>query len=72
MQATSLERKLAGRIKALRIKRGLTQEELSELTGIGYKRIQALEGSAIPNVTLRTLERLATALGVEVKELFGG
>lgn len=49
-----------------RREKGITQKELSELTGIAQGDISKLEnGSANPSV--RTLERVATALGKRLK-----
>jgi len=49
-----------------RHEKGITQKELSELTGIAQGDISKLEnGSANPSV--KTLERVATALGKRLK-----
>lgn len=49
-----------------RREKGITQKELSELTGIAQGDISKLEnGSANPSV--KTLERVATALGKRLK-----
>lgn len=49
-----------------RREKGITQKELSELTGIAQGDISKLEnGSANPSV--RTLERVAAALGKRLK-----
>lgn len=46
--------------------KGLTQKELSEITGIAQSDISKLEnGNANPS--LRTLERLAEGLGMRIK-----
>lgn len=49
-----------------RIETGLTQQQLSELTGISQADISRIEcGTANPS--LKTLQRLATALGRRVQ-----
>lgn len=49
-----------------RIQAKMTQKQLSEVTGISQADISKLEnGSANPS--LRTLQRLATAMGMKVK-----
>jgi transcriptional regulator with XRE-family HTH domain len=59
---------MAVRLKALRERRGLTQEQLSEKSGIGRSHLARLEtGKQDP--TLSTLEKLAKALGVKVARL---
>lgn len=48
--------------------KGLTQEQLSELSGVHRVTIARFEtGTASPN--LKTIERLAEALGVQVDDL---
>jgi len=42
----------------------MTQEKLSTASGIDYKRLQDIEGGRV-NVTVKTLVRLAGALGVD-------
>lgn len=66
---TGIEKKLAKRIKELRKKHGLTQERLSDLSGIDYKHIQLLESKNPPSAKLQTLEKLAKAFGISVSEL---
>ena len=58
----SIRIKLGKKLKELRKLRGLTQEELSEETGIDYKYIQRIESKKPPNVRLETIERLAKTL----------
>ncbi len=64
------EKQVAKRIKALRVKAGFTQEQLAEKTGIGYKYIQAMEGKTPKSITVRSLEKLAKALDVDLIEFF--
>ena len=49
-------------IRAVRQKRGLTQEQLAELTKTSYKYIQRIEGKTPPDIRLTTLEKIAKAL----------
>lgn len=62
--------KLFGRrIKELRKTKGLTQEQLAEILGLYQKQIGNIEtGSYF--TTMPNLEKLANALGVEIKDLF--
>jgi transcriptional regulator with XRE-family HTH domain len=57
------------RIKALRLKHGLTQEEFSELSGIAYKYYQHLESGRKRDLRLSTLQRVAEAYGITVHQL---
>lgn len=51
---------------AARIESGLTQQKLSVLTGISQADISRLE-SGISNPSIKTLKRLAGAMGKKVK-----
>ena len=56
-------------IKYFRYKRGFSQEHLGELSDLSARYISAIEcGRYSP--TIDTIERLASALGVEGYELF--
>ena len=50
--------------------RGLTQEQLSEKAQTGYKHLQRLEGRVSKGLHLKTVDKLAKALGVDAWELF--
>lgn len=60
---------LGRKIKALRRKRGITQEQLAELIGTSYKYLQRIEGKNPPDVRLTTIVRLAKALKVKPADL---
>lgn len=64
-------KELAGRLKAARQAAGLSQEALAHKSGIPYRRVQLLE-SGTSNTTVRTLVRVADALGVEFADLVSG
>lgn len=60
---------LAIRIKQLRKSRGYTQEKLAELIERDTKHISKWEiAGSYPSI--KTLERIASVLGVEIKEFF--
>ncbi len=65
----SLLIQLGKRIQSIREKRGLTQEQLEEKTAVNAKYISALERGQ-QNVTIRTLDKLAKGLDVELYEMF--
>ena len=52
-------------LRALRTKRGLTQEQLAERAGISYKYYQQVELGMFDSPSLATLEKLSRALGVK-------
>jgi transcriptional regulator with XRE-family HTH domain len=59
---------IGDRIRAIRKKRGLKQEDM-ERFGLSYKYYQKIERGKV-NVTLSTLEKIAKALDIDIKELF--
>jgi transcriptional regulator with XRE-family HTH domain len=65
----SLQLRFAARVKEIRRQRGLTQQQLAELIERSTNAVSALErGESLP--TFATLERLAEALKVPVREFF--
>ncbi len=65
----SLLASVGKRIQSLREKRDLTQEQLEEKSGINTKYISAIECGQ-KNVTIKTLEKIAKGLNIEIFELF--
>jgi transcriptional regulator with XRE-family HTH domain len=65
----SLQERFAQRVRELRLSRGLTQEDLASLANMDFKYISAVEAGK-SNITLRNVERIATALGVPAHKLF--
>jgi transcriptional regulator with XRE-family HTH domain len=64
------ELKLLGRrIKELRKKRGLTQEQLAEKCHMHYKFLGSVERATV-NPTLKILKKIAAALDVSLADLF--
>jgi transcriptional regulator with XRE-family HTH domain len=59
---------VAKNVRALRHKRGISQEQLAELSGLHRTYIGAIEREE-RNVTLVTLEQVASALGVSCAAL---
>jgi ribosome-binding protein aMBF1 (putative translation factor) len=57
---------LAHRITELREKRGLSQEDLARLVGTTQASIARLENPNYRNYSVKTLERIATALDVRL------
>ena len=63
--------RLGKRIRALRIERGLTQEEAADRARLDAKHFQALEHGR-SNATVASLVGVARSLGVALKDLFEG
>jgi transcriptional regulator with XRE-family HTH domain len=64
-----LRSQFANRLKALRIEKQLTQEELAEITNLSTSFISSME-RGINAPSFETLEGIAKALGVPVRDLF--
>jgi len=60
---------LLKRLKTLRKRAGLTQEQFAERAGMSYKYYQQIEIGKKPDLRLSTLERLAAAHRITVAEL---
>ena len=56
-------------IKRFRKKRGFTQEELADKSGIDYKYIQKLEGKTPPAVKIDTIKRIASVFKVDPSKM---
>ena len=68
MTSININEKLGIKIRFLRIKMKLSQEQFSELAGLSKNSIGMIErGQMSP--TLETLEKIAIALKIELKEL---
>lgn len=69
--ARTLKAQLGQRIKELRKRRGLTQEQLAEAADRSVKAISNIEGGR-GGAPIETLYILSEQLGVELKDLFEG
>jgi transcriptional regulator with XRE-family HTH domain len=58
-------------LAALRRRRGLTQRQLGEISGVAHTTVQRLE-SLSRGAYPQTMQKLATALGVAPEELLYG
>lgn len=68
--AEEIDKKLAERVKMLRKRRKISQEELSRKSGVSYGSIKRFESSGM--ISLLSLTKIATALGCtdEIRGLF--
>lgn len=60
------------KIKEVREKQGITQEELSNKSGVSRAIIASLENDDTASTTTKTLSKIAQALGVPVSQIFFG
>ena len=58
------------KLKEVREAKKMSQEKLSELSGISRQRIYKIETDPRANVTVATLQKLAEALGVDIDDIF--
>ena len=65
----SKENKLASNIKKYRKKLNISQDKLSKLSDVTYNTIIKIESGKNKNPTIKTLTKIANALGVSVDEL---
>ena len=57
-------------IKSLRLKKDITQEKLSEMSGVSRAIIAGLESGARTNTSTDTLFKIAEALDVDISDIF--
>lgn len=69
-QASNARTRFAVRLKEQRLAKGLSQEGLAELSGLHRTYVGSVE-RAERNVSIDNIERLAHALGVKIRDLFG-
>jgi len=62
---------LSKRVKEYRKQKGFTQQKLAEKTGLSFNTITKIEQGIGDSPTLKTLVKLADALGVSIDELVG-
>jgi transcriptional regulator with XRE-family HTH domain len=65
-----IEQAVGKRIRTIRLAKGITQDQLADLTGLNRVHVYRLE-SGKQSMTLRTLKLIADALGVLVRDLVG-
>lgn len=61
---------IKNRLKELRTERGISQEELVEMTGISRTTLSKIENNEEVNVNTRTIAKLAEAFDVKPSEIF--
>ena len=62
---------IAERLRALRLRHGITQEEAADLMALSLRFYQLLESGRKKQIWLETVERAATAYGLAACDLIG-
>lgn len=63
--------RMADRIKRLRIKNGMTQEELGNVIGVQKSAIRKYESGAVQNIKRTSIKKMADCFGVSPSYLLG-
>lgn len=61
---------MGNKLRTIREAQNLTQDELARISGVSRTTICNLENNSADNVTVKTLTKLADALGASVKDIF--
>lgn len=69
MEIENINIRFGKRLKDLRSKKKITQEELAYLADLEYKYIQRLESKKPSSPTLNTLQKLAKAFRISLSKL---
>ncbi len=67
--AKDIAKRLLARVRELREARGLSQEAFAERAGLKYKHYQSIEAGRKSDIRLSTLQKLAKACQMELREL---
>ena len=68
MENKELLKKIGNRIKVLRLEKGISQQELAAMINYEKSNMSRLESGGT-NPTILTLDKIATALGLELTAL---
>jgi transcriptional regulator with XRE-family HTH domain len=60
---------LGEKIKKQRIKKGLSQDQISKLANVTYTTYAKIESGANDNPTIKTLKKITDALKVKIDDL---
>lgn len=65
-----LSQKIGGRIKEIRLIKGLTQEQTAEKASLGVTAFSRIERGVNSNIQINTLQRIINALEVDYQTFF--
>ena len=65
----STETKIGENIKKFRVKKKMSQEDLSKESGVKYTTLTKIESNVIKKPSVMVMAQLAKALGVSIEDL---
>ncbi|MBI2278700.1 MAG: helix-turn-helix transcriptional regulator [Candidatus Brennerbacteria bacterium] len=65
----SKEKEIGDKIKALRMKQGLTQDALARKCDIPYTTLTKIESNVITKPSIQTVTKIAEGLGISIDDL---
>ena len=66
-----LQNRIGKRIRDIRISKGVSQSQLALMTSMTKSYLSEIEAGK-KNLTLRTLQKIATSLGITLEDIFRG
>ena len=66
-----LQNRIGKRIRDIRISKGVSQSQLALMTSMTKSYMSDIEAGK-KNLTLRTLQKIATSLGITLEDIFRG
>ena len=66
-----LQNRIGKRIRDIRISKGVSQSQLALMTSMTKSYMSEIEAGK-KNLTLRTLQKIATSLGIPLEDIFRG
>ncbi|NCQ56180.1 helix-turn-helix transcriptional regulator [Candidatus Parcubacteria bacterium] len=69
MKSQNNNETIGNKIKQLRIKQGLTQDELARKSDLPYTTLTKIETNVITKPTIQTVMKIAKGLGITIDDL---
>ncbi len=69
MKSQSNSQNIGDKIKQIRNKQGITQDELARKSEIPYTTLTKIESNVITKPTIQTVAKIAKGLGITIDEL---
>ena len=69
MESNKINKTIGDKVRVLRNKQGLTQDQLARKCDIPYTTLTKLESNVITKPSIQTVEKIAVGLGITIDEL---